>query len=81
MTDIQGSFFFFLPPPEEGGARVPCQISDLAGWEREGEFLAKRFSGGHRGATPPYSHDRFCMVLYFVGYKLYRTRPSFGKII
>ncbi len=39
MTDIQKSFFFFLPPPEGGGARVPCQISDLAGWEREGEFL------------------------------------------
>jgi len=59
----------------------PAKSAIWQGGKGRGEFLAKRFSGGHRGATPPYSHDRFCMVLYFVGYKLYRTRPSFGKII
>ena len=33
---------FFLPPLAGGSARVPCQISDLAGWAREGEIFQQR---------------------------------------
>jgi len=34
--------FFLLPPLAGGSARVPCQIIDLAGWEREGEVTEEK---------------------------------------
>ena len=35
----KGELLLFLLLPLAGGsARVPCQINDLAGWEREGDF-------------------------------------------
>ena len=31
---------------EGGSAQVPCQIIDLAGWEREGDFFSKEIFCG-----------------------------------
>ncbi len=49
--------FLFLPPLAGGSARVPCQIIDLAGWEREGDFSAKGFFRVYKGALPPYTEE------------------------
>ncbi len=53
------SLYLFLPPLAGGSARVPCQITDLAGWVREGDFQGKSvFEGIHPHPNPLPSRER-----------------------
>ena len=38
---LEGFPLFLLPPLAGGSARVPCQINDLVGWVRKGDFWGK----------------------------------------